>query len=98
MNPITNYGTQNISASRAASIADKGAGIAVNAANMVKADPNGSSPVRSAIADLAKQDAPIDQNRVDAIREALSKGSYIIDSGKIADKMMEMDLGIAAKG
>jgi negative regulator of flagellin synthesis FlgM len=33
----------------------------------------------------------VDQNRVDAIRKALADGSYKVDSGRVADRLMHAD-------
>ena len=35
--------------------------------------------------------SPIDAKRVDQIRQALADGSYTIDAGKIADRLLAMD-------
>lgn len=34
---------------------------------------------------------PVNQERVDAIKQSLSDGSYSIDAEKIAEKMIQMD-------
>jgi negative regulator of flagellin synthesis FlgM len=33
----------------------------------------------------------VDHNRVDAIRQALADGSYKVDSGRVADRLMQAD-------
>lgn len=35
--------------------------------------------------------SPIDSNRVEQVRRALADGSYKIDAGRIADRMLAMD-------
>jgi negative regulator of flagellin synthesis FlgM len=101
MNPITPYGIRNIGTAQQGSGPDKPANIAVSAVTPVKADPNNAGPnntgtVRSSVADLAAQGAPVDEARVASIREAIANGSYVIDTQKLADKMLELDLGIPA--
>jgi len=96
MNPITPYGIRNIGAAQQGSGTEKAANIAVSATAPVTANPNAASPVRSAIANLAALGAPVDEARVANIREALANGSYVIDAQKLADKMLELDLGISA--
>lgn len=53
------------------------------------------SPLAAAARDAAA--APIDQARVAQLRAAIADGSYAVDPEKIASKMVELDLGWAAK-
>ena len=96
MNPISTYGSQNIGAARQGKGPEKPIDIATSGVSPVKANPNPASPVQSSVADMASQGAPVDESRVAALRESIANGSYTIDSGKIAAKMIELDLGIAA--
>jgi flagellar biosynthesis anti-sigma factor FlgM len=40
----------------------------------------------------ASQETPIDQAKVDAIKQAITDGSYVIDAQKIADRMIAFEL------
>tara|TARA_R110000787_G_scaffold74167_4_gene165046 strand:+ start:219 stop:497 length:279 start_codon:yes stop_codon:yes gene_type:complete len=65
--------------------ADKiGQGSAVAAAASGNATP---------IARMAAQGAPVDMDRVAAIKEAIASGNYPVDAGKIAESMIALDLG-----
>ncbi len=39
----------------------------------------------------SKETSPIDAKRVEQVRRALADGSYKIDAGRIADRMLTMD-------
>ncbi|MEO1045853.1 MAG: flagellar biosynthesis anti-sigma factor FlgM [Pseudomonadota bacterium] len=41
---------------------------------------------------IADQGAPIDEARIESIRNAIADGSYVIDTEKLAEKMIELDL------
>lgn len=43
------------------------------------------------MAALQKDSSPIDTQRVEQLRRALADGSYQIDAGRIADRMIAMD-------
>jgi len=45
-------------------------------------------------AQLAEQPV-VDSNRVDAIREALANGSFEIDAGRVAGKMMDLERALS---
>ncbi len=46
-----------------------------------------------ALQEVARQNdaSPIDAKRVDEVRRALADGSYKVDAGRIADRMIAMD-------
>jgi len=68
-----------------AKAADKiGQGSAVSAAASSSATP---------IARMAAEGAPIDLDRVAAIKQAIAQGNYPVDANKIAESMIELDLG-----
>lgn len=46
----------------------------------------------SPVAQLVAQGAPVDLDKVAAIRAAIAEGRYQIDPGAIADKMIALDL------
>lgn len=41
---------------------------------------------------IANQGAPVDAANIARIRDAINSGSFAIDTAKLADKMIEMDL------
>jgi negative regulator of flagellin synthesis FlgM len=47
--------------------------------------------VGQALVGAAEESAPVDRERVDAIRNALADGSYEIDSARLAAKLLRMD-------
>ncbi|WOE74755.1 flagellar biosynthesis anti-sigma factor FlgM [Alterisphingorhabdus coralli] len=42
--------------------------------------------------DIVDQGPPIDEARIEQIRNAIADGSYAIDTDKLAEKMIELDL------
>jgi flagellar biosynthesis anti-sigma factor FlgM len=61
---------------------------------------SGGSNVSSRLGsnDIVDQGAPIDTARIAQIRDAIAGGSYAIDTDKLSDKMIEMDLLPASAG
>lgn len=94
MSRITAYGSPAISATRKGSATEK----AVDAAATSAASDNTvrNAPTTTSFAQVAAASAPIDEGRVAAIRDALANGSYVIDTEKLAAKMIELDLGVVA--
>lgn len=45
------------------------------------------------IARMAAEGAPIDLDRVAAIKQAIAQGNYPVDADKIAERMIDLDLG-----
>ncbi|HEX5536641.1 MAG TPA: flagellar biosynthesis anti-sigma factor FlgM [Sphingobium sp.] len=45
------------------------------------------------LARMAGEGAPVDFDRVLAIKEAIAAGKYPVDADKIADRMIALDLG-----
>lgn len=45
------------------------------------------------IARMAAEGAPVDFDRIAAIKEAIAAGKYPVDAEKIADRMIALDLG-----
>lgn len=72
----------------------QGAEKSAAAGSVAKANATATSTAaQSGIARLVAEGAPIDQDRIAEIREALANGSYVIDTEKLAQKMIEFDLG-----
>ena len=46
----------------------------------------------SAVSDLVSLGAPVDSDKVAAIRAAIAEGRYPVDPRKIAERMVDMDL------
>lgn len=93
---ITAYGSPAIGATRKGGAPDKAVEAAATSAasdNTVRNAPTTISTGGS-FAQFAASSAPIDEGRVAAIREALANGSYVIDTDKLAAKMIELDLGV----
>lgn len=61
-----------------------GGGNAVAAAASAGATP---------FARMAAEGAPVDMDRVAAIKQAIASGNYPVDPAKIADRMIALDLG-----
>lgn len=85
-----------------ASVRTDGAGKQAAAAVAPAATPDAAPQSRvelSALASAAREasSAPVDQARVAQLRAAIADGSYAVDPEKIASKMVELDLGWAAK-
>lgn len=91
---ISAYGSPAISATRKGGATDKAVGATATAAASDNSVRN--APTTTSFAQTAASSAPIDEGRVAAIREALSNGSYVIDTDKLAAKMIELDLGRVA--
>jgi negative regulator of flagellin synthesis FlgM len=64
------------------------------AAATVSASPvaGGSEAVASPVARMAAEGAPVDMDRVAAIKAAIASGNYPVDPAQIADRMMALDL------
>ncbi len=56
--------------------------------------PAGGAPVSPA-AQLAAAGAPVDTDKVAAVRAAIAEGRYVIDPQAIADRMIALDLPTA---
>jgi negative regulator of flagellin synthesis FlgM len=69
--------------------AEKGNGTARVAASGLRA---GEGPVESAVFGLVSGGAPVDGAKVAAIRTAIAEGRYPLDAGRIAERMIALDL------
>jgi flagellar biosynthesis anti-sigma factor FlgM len=49
----------------------------------------------SASASQALSGAPIDKSRIEAIRDAIRRNAYPLDFEKLAERMIETDIGLA---
>lgn len=63
---------------------------AASAARPVSRDSSAVSQISSR--DMAEQGPPIDEARIESIRNAIADGSYLVDADKLAEKMIELDL------
>jgi negative regulator of flagellin synthesis FlgM len=48
--------------------------------------------VKSAVLDLVSGGAPVDSARVESVRVAIREGRYPLDPGRIAKRMLDLDL------
>ncbi len=51
-----------------------------------------ASAVKSAVLELVSGGAPVDTSKVEAIRAAIQGGRYPVDAGRIAQRMLDVDL------
>lgn len=91
---ISAYGSPAIGATRKGGATEKAVGPAATATTPDNTVRN--APSTTSFAQTAASSAPIDEGRVAAIRDALANGSYVIDTDKLAAKMIELDLGRVA--
>jgi len=57
--------------------------------------PASSAASASPAARMAAQGAPVDMDRVAAIKAAIASGNYPVDPAAIADRMLGLDLPVA---
>lgn len=53
----------------------------------------GEARASTPAARMAAEGAPVDMDRVAAIREAIASGKYPVDADRIAERMIALDLG-----
>ncbi len=53
----------------------------------------GEASASTPAARMAAEGAPIDMDRVAAIKEAIASGNYPVDADRIAERMIALDLG-----
>lgn len=101
---ITNNGLPKLpqSSNKAGSKADNNASVAPNAS---ATSANGVDQLKLTDSARALQEASrqgdtsqIDSSRVEQVRHALADGSYKIDAGRIADRMLAMDKQLGGTG
>lgn len=66
------------------------------AASAVSADASvqgGEAAASTPASRMAAEGAPIDMDRVAAIKDAIASGNYPVDAGRIAERMIALDLG-----
>ena len=90
MKPITSIAAQPVGLAKKGVNAEKTS----NSASVSQAAKAPGSSVGATISALVGEGAPINEQRVTELRDALANGQYPIDSGKLAAKMLELDLGI----
>ena len=89
INGIGKSGAGRIDAQR--SQADK-AGAAPASASVLPISER-SATAGGVVGALVAQGAPVDTDKVSALRQAIAEGRYRVDSELIADKMIAADLG-----
>lgn len=52
-----------------------------------------ASGASTAVSSMAAQGAPVDMERVSAIKDAIKSGNYPVDADAIAERMIALDLG-----
>ncbi|BAK65980.1 MULTISPECIES: flagellar biosynthesis anti-sigma factor FlgM [Sphingobium] len=55
-------------------------------------DAESPAPASTPASRMAGQGAPIDSARIASIKQAIASGNYPVDPGKIAEKMLDLDL------
>jgi negative regulator of flagellin synthesis FlgM len=70
----------------------RGADKSAPAAAVGKAGAQPGAPVESAVFELVSSGAPVDSAKVAQIRAAIAEGRYPVDPGKIAERMIALDL------
>ncbi len=66
------------------------------AASAVSADApvqGGAGSASTPASRIAAEGAPVDMDRVAAIKEAIASGNYPVDANRIAERMIALDLG-----
>ncbi|WP_373489161.1 flagellar biosynthesis anti-sigma factor FlgM [Blastomonas sp.] len=90
MSRISAYGSPAVGTTRQGGSTDKIVGAA---ATSTASDNNVRNAPAASFMQSAATSAPIDEGRVAAIRDALANGSYVIDTEKLAARMIALDLG-----
>ena len=90
MKPITSIAAQPVGLAKKGVNAERTS----DSAPVSQASATPGSSVGATISALVGNGAPIDEQRVAQVRDALANGQYPIDSGKLAAKMLELDLGL----
>lgn len=86
---------QNISAAIEASRLREGGKTRASAAAGSATASSSSAASASPAARMAAEGAPIDMDRVAAIKAAIAAGNYPVNPSAIADRMIELDLPAA---
>ncbi|WP_176596697.1 MULTISPECIES: flagellar biosynthesis anti-sigma factor FlgM [Sphingobium] len=86
---------QNISAAIEANRLKEGGKTTRSAATGSTASASASAGSASPAARMAAEGAPVDMDRVAAIKAAIASGNYPVDPAAIADRMLALDLPTA---
>lgn len=87
---IKSVGHAMSSALEASKLREGGKARASNAVSTASAGSASASP--SPTARMAAEGAPVDLDRIAAIKSAIASGNYPVDPAAIADKMLALDL------
>ncbi len=64
-------------------------------AKVSEATSETAQSVSTPAARMAAQGAPVDMERIAAVKQAIASGNYPVDPQKIAEKMLDLDLPAA---
>lgn len=86
---------QNISAAIEATRLKEGGKTRASSATGLSATASSSASSASPAARMAAEGAPVDMDRVAAIKAAIASGNYPVDASAIAERMIALDLPTA---
>lgn len=86
---------QNISAAIEATRLKEGSKTRASSLTGSAATASSSASSASPAARMAAEGAPVDMDRVAAIKAAIASGNYPVDASAIADRMLALDLPAA---
>ncbi|AEG50280.1 flagellar biosynthesis anti-sigma factor protein FlgM [Sphingobium chlorophenolicum L-1] len=86
---------QNISAALEATRLKEGGKTTRASSAGLTASASASASSASPAARMAAEGAPVDMDRVAAIKAAIASGNYPVDPAAIADRMIALDLPVA---
>lgn len=90
---INSVGQNSVSSADLSKLREGGkAGAAAGSAGKSSAVPLAGGVVSTPAARMAAEGAPVDTDRVSAIKDAIASGNYPVDPDRIAQSMIELDL------
>jgi len=91
---INSIGQQSLAGLEAAKLRDAGKARATGGVTD-SVSTTSAEPASSSVARMAAEGAPVDLERVGAIKAAIASGNYPVDPDAIAAKMLALDLPVA---